>query len=205
MTLFLISLRHLSVPPDRTPLSDTSHAFIHFLAAFGVAKQRSGVPPGGNPEIVPDTVRGNMAKVGRLIRVAFDFFSTIVLEFGTYIFFRHSACDKMFSDEDNCSLPLSKLDIADTADKEFSSHVEDTVNANKTGDDVVDPIELVRQEHGDLYAEALERYGQDNSIDPEDEKRLKRKLDRRIIPLLGICYFFYVSIWNSQFSRGKRC
>lgn len=110
MTLFLISLRHLSVPPDRTPLSDTSHAFIHFLAAFGVAKQRSGVPPGGNPEIVPDTVRGNMAKVGRLIRVAFDFFSTIVLEFGTYIFFRHSACDKMFSDEDNCSLPLSLRD-----------------------------------------------------------------------------------------------
>lgn len=102
-------------------------------------------------------------------------------------------------------MELTKLDIADTADKEFSSHVEDTVNANKTGDDVVDPIELVRQEHGDLYAEALERYGQDNSIDPEDEKRLKRKLDRRIIPLLGICYFFYVSIWNSQFSRGKRC
>lgn len=102
-------------------------------------------------------------------------------------------------------MELTKIDIADTADKEFSSHVEDTVDANKTGDDVVDPIELVRQEHGDLYAEALERYGQDNSIDPEDEKRLKRKLDRRIIPLLGICYFFYVSIWNSQFSREKRC
>ncbi|AFR92856.1 hypothetical protein C343_00742 [Cryptococcus neoformans C23] len=85
----------------------------------------------------------------------------------------------------------TKLDIADTTEKEFDAHVEDTVAANKAGDDIVDPIELVRQEHGELYAEALERYGQDNSIDPEDEKKLKRKLDKRIIPLLGICYFFY--------------
>jgi hypothetical protein len=45
--------------------------------------------------------------------------------------------------------------------------------------------------HAELYAEALERYGQDGSIDPEAEKRLKRKIDFRILPLLGICYFFY--------------
>jgi hypothetical protein len=45
--------------------------------------------------------------------------------------------------------------------------------------------------HAELYTEALERYGQDGSIDPGDEKRLKRKIDRRILPLLGICYFFY--------------
>lgn len=95
---------------------------------------------------------------------------------------------------------LDTVDTADTADKEFSAHVEDTVTANKAGDDTIDPIELVRQQHGDLYAEALERYGQDDSIDPEEEKKLKRKLDMRIIPLLGVCYFFYVSIWNSQFA-----
>lgn len=86
------------------------------------------------------------------------------------------------------TVPCQKLDIADTTEKEFDAHVEDTVAANKAGDDIVDPIELVRQEHGELYAEALERYGQDNSIDPEDEKKLKRKLDKRIIPLLGISY-----------------
>ncbi|KGB75365.2 hypothetical protein CNBG_1203 [Cryptococcus deuterogattii R265] len=85
----------------------------------------------------------------------------------------------------------TKLDTVDTSDKEFSAHVEDTVAANKTGDDTIDPIELVRQQYGDLYAEALERYGQDDSIDPEEEKKLKRKLDMRIIPLLGVCYFFY--------------
>ena len=45
--------------------------------------------------------------------------------------------------------------------------------------------------HAELYTEALERYGQDGSIDPEDEKRLKRKIDFRILPLLGVCYFFY--------------
>lgn len=94
----------------------------------------------------------------------------------------------------------TKLDTVDTDDKEFSAHVEDTVAANKTGDDTIDPIELVRQQYGDLYAEALERYGQDDSIDPEEEKKLKRKLDMRIIPLLGVCYFFYVSIWNNQFA-----
>ncbi|THX12616.1 MFS general substrate transporter [Aureobasidium pullulans] len=46
-------------------------------------------------------------------------------------------------------------------------------------------------DQADLYAEALQRYPNDESIDQADEKRLKRKLDRRIIPLLGICYFFY--------------
>lgn len=48
-------------------------------------------------------------------------------------------------------------------------------------------------EQADLYAEALRRYPNDESIDQADEKRLKRKLDTRIIPLLGVCYFFYVS------------
>jgi hypothetical protein len=46
-------------------------------------------------------------------------------------------------------------------------------------------------DHAELYTEALERYGQDGSIDPAAEKKLKRKIDRRILPLLGICYFFY--------------
>lgn len=44
----------------------------------------------------------------------------------------------------------------------------------------------IKQQHADLYAEALEKYGQDGSIDPVAEKKLKRKLDRRILPLLGI-------------------
>lgn len=48
--------------------------------------------------------------------------------------------------------------------------------------------------HAELYAEALERYGQDGSIDPAAEKRLKRKIDFRILPLLGVCYFFYCTL-----------
>lgn len=51
----------------------------------------------------------------------------------------------------------------------------------------------IAQQNAELYAEALEKYGVDGDIDPIAEKRLKRKLDRRIIPALGICYFFYVS------------
>ncbi|WRT70523.1 uncharacterized protein IL334_007521 [Kwoniella shivajii] len=55
------------------------------------------------------------------------------------------------------------------------------------------PSKMVKldQGHADIYYEALERYPNDSTINPEDEKRLKRKLDRRILPLLGICYFFY--------------
>lgn len=42
-----------------------------------------------------------------------------------------------------------------------------------------------------LYDEAIEQYGEDGSIDPVAEKKLVRKIDARVIPILGICYFFY--------------
>lgn len=45
----------------------------------------------------------------------------------------------------------------------------------------------------EMYLEAMERYPNDEAIDQADEKRVLRKLDMRILPLLGICYFFYVS------------
>lgn len=51
--------------------------------------------------------------------------------------------------------------------------------------------EHIKQLHADLYYEALEKYGADGSIDPVAEKKLKRKLDLRILPLLGVNYFFY--------------
>lgn len=52
--------------------------------------------------------------------------------------------------------------------------------------------EMINQDHMELYLEAIQRYPNDEAIDLEEEKRLKRKLDFRLIPLLGICYFFYV-------------
>lgn len=51
----------------------------------------------------------------------------------------------------------------------------------------------IKQDHADLFLEAIQRYPTEESIDREAEKKLKRKLDYRILPLLGICYFFYVS------------
>lgn len=53
----------------------------------------------------------------------------------------------------------------------------------------------INQPHAAIYAEAIARYPNDDAIDQGDEARLKRKLDKRILPLLGICYFFYVSIY----------
>ncbi|KAH8695596.1 major facilitator superfamily domain-containing protein [Talaromyces proteolyticus] len=50
---------------------------------------------------------------------------------------------------------------------------------------------IINQEHGELYLEAIQKYPVDEAIDQDSEKRLVRKLDLRILPLLGICYFFY--------------
>ncbi|KAI1478051.1 MFS general substrate transporter [Daldinia eschscholtzii] len=60
-------------------------------------------------------------------------------------------------------------------------HVEDNISV----------APKVDQRHAEMYAEALRQYPDEDSIDREAEKKLKRKLDRRILPLLGICYFFY--------------
>ena len=52
---------------------------------------------------------------------------------------------------------------------------------------------IINQHNADMYHEALRRYPNDEAIDKEQERKLKRKLDMRILPLLGMCYFFYVS------------
>lgn len=52
---------------------------------------------------------------------------------------------------------------------------------------------MINQDDQEIYLEALERYPVYESIDRAAEKRLIRKLDMQILPLLGICYFFYVS------------
>ncbi len=57
----------------------------------------------------------------------------------------------------------------------------------------VPPPDKIHQHNAHMYYEALERYPNDEAIDQAAERRLRRKLDMRIIPLLGICYFFYVS------------
>lgn len=51
---------------------------------------------------------------------------------------------------------------------------------------------LINQDDQEIYLEALDRYPVRESIDRAAEKRLIRKLDMQILPLLGICYFFYV-------------
>jgi hypothetical protein len=66
----------------------------------------------------------------------------------------------------------------------------------QTGDGIT-KIDSIRSGHASkphedgIYAEALAQYPTDDSIDPILEKRVRRKLDRLIIPVLGVCYFFY--------------
>ncbi|KAI1215175.1 MFS general substrate transporter [Annulohypoxylon truncatum] len=62
-------------------------------------------------------------------------------------------------------------------------HVEDASNLKVTA--------KINQHHEEMYKEALQQYPDDTAIDKESERKLKRKLDIRILPLLSICYFFY--------------
>lgn len=57
----------------------------------------------------------------------------------------------------------------------------------------VDSVHSVQVDkpHDGIYAQALAQYPTDDSIDPILEKKVRRKLDRLIIPVLGVCYFFY--------------
>lgn len=55
-------------------------------------------------------------------------------------------------------------------------------------------VDAIHHPDPELYAEALAKYPNDEAIDRAEEKRLVRRLDFRILPLLGICYFFYVRL-----------
>jgi hypothetical protein len=46
-------------------------------------------------------------------------------------------------------------------------------------------------QQNDIFAEALARYPNDDCIDTREEDKVRRKLDLRILPVLGVCYFFY--------------
>jgi hypothetical protein len=87
------------------------------------------------------------------------------------------------------------MDAAKTDDYD-ADHVEHGLKIPK--------VETVHHPDPKLYIEALERYPNDDSIDQAAERRLIRKLDIRILPLLGICYFFYVGTlyltctWHEQ-------
>ena len=49
----------------------------------------------------------------------------------------------------------------------------------------------VDDQSNDIYADALARYPNDESIDDNEERKVRRKLDAFILPVLGVCYFFY--------------
>lgn len=87
--------------------------------------------------------------------------------------------------------------------KPTDTHVDDKLDINEEQAIREELATAIKPQDADLYAEALAKYGVDGDIDPAEEKRVRRKLDRRIIPILGICeypcyvysltsgYFFY--------------
>lgn len=75
------------------------------------------------------------------------------------------------------------MDDTDHKDRPSEEHVETAKHV------AVDAG--IKQANPEIYLEALQRYPNDESIDRAEERKLIKKLDRRILPLLGVCYFFY--------------
>ncbi|KAJ5291879.1 MFS general substrate transporter [Penicillium angulare] len=67
----------------------------------------------------------------------------------------------------------------------------DTIHVEQSHPSIRDPEIQVDQTHAEIYREALQLFPDDDSIDKATERKLRRKLDWHILPLLGMCYFFY--------------
>jgi hypothetical protein len=86
-----------------------------------------------------------------------------------------------------------------TSKDEMDKHSRKSdVSRYETVDDVQKPYTstITRElsldsEQNDIFAEALARYPNDDCIDTREEDKVRRKLDLRILPVLGVCYFFY--------------
>ena len=81
------------------------------------------------------------------------------------------------------------VDNAEILKEETPSHIED-LESRQQVTEVVPGV--IKGQNVELYAEALEKYGQEGTIDPEAEKRLKRYVKRRADGLTGSDGF---SIW----------
>lgn len=70
------------------------------------------------------------------------------------------------------------------ADSTITEHVDDAGKPTRQAT-------AINQAQPEMYVEALARYPNDESIDQKAEKAVRFKIDVRILPLLGVCYFFY--------------
>jgi hypothetical protein len=81
------------------------------------------------------------------------------------------------SDKHSLKSEVSRYEVVDSDQKPYKNVV--------AGESSLDDSNI------DIFAEALARYPNDECIDTRDENKVRRKLDFRILPVLGICYFFY--------------
>lgn len=103
--------------------------------------------------------------------------------------------DTHFETRDNHPLPFHPIQMGSKQDDVGEvAGIEDLRDVETSQMDAKGlTAELINQEHKELYLEALQRHPVNESLDRDAERKLVRKLDMQIIPVLGICYFFYVS------------
>ncbi|GAB7325541.1 hypothetical protein MBLNU13_g09544t1 [Cladosporium sp. NU13] len=81
------------------------------------------------------------------------------------------------TDKHSLKSDVSRYEVADDDRKPYKNIV--------SGETSLD------EPQNDIFAEALARYPNDECIDAREENKVRRKLDLRILPVLGVCYFFY--------------
>lgn len=93
------------------------------------------------------------------------------------------------ADIDRVHCSASKQDKSEEQHEEIVSDQARTIEGGHVK--AVPVAQRIKQQHADLYEEALEKYGRDGTIDPVVERRLRRKINFIVLPLLGVCYFYY--------------
>lgn len=87
------------------------------------------------------------------------------------------------------------MSVSDKEERgEFEHYIDQSVEAAEGTAKFWSLKRLVSKvEPRDFIEEALAKYGHTGAIPPDEEKRIKRKLDCIILPLIGVCYALYVA------------
>jgi hypothetical protein len=89
----------------------------------------------------------------------------------------HSPTSKDETDKHSRKSDVSRYEMVDDVQKPYKTTITEGLSLDG--------------QQNDIFAEALARYPNDDCIDTREENKVLRKLDLRILPVLGVFYLFY--------------